>query len=564
MSKSTSSSPTLRERDRLIASASCLTTVYRYNDTRMSVAPTPLRLGGYIRVSQVRGRDDEPERFASVDIQRERIETWTRAYGHELFVVEEELDVGGQAQRPKLLALIERVEQGRLDGIVVAYASRFGRGLVDTLGLIDRITTAGGRFVSVGDGMDTSTDTGRLVLRIMLSIAEHELDRIRGNWADSKARAVRRGVHPSAIAPFGYRREGPPRTAGGGPTGPLVPDAVTGPLVTELYRRRADGAGYSELRRWLEQHGARTGHGRAEWSLRGVKDIVRNEVYLGVAYARARNGVGEDARNESAHPALTDQLTWRRAQRPGVRTTPRGEPSPIRGLLRCAGCRYKVRAERRRYAHGEAWLFSCRASKRSDMAARCEHPVALKETGEIEAWIVEQLFAGWPALRARMEQQTPGLDEERAKVARDRAAFEVWRDDTRVQQRLGMDAYLDGLAARQERLNAGLAELARAEARLQAPAVPDVDAATLRALWPELSPAEQHDWLSSAIRCVFARGSSRNPPLDGRLRVVWHGEPVDLPARGDRDFVPFPFPFDDDDAVDIGVAAQQAPGDGRG
>jgi site-specific DNA recombinase len=529
----------------------------------MGVAPTPLRLGGYVRVSQVRGRDDEPERFASVDIQRERIETWSRAYGHELVLVEEELDVGGQAQRPKLLGLIERVERGQLDGIVVAYASRFGRGLVDTLGLIDRITRAAGRFVSVGDGMDTSTDTGRLVLRIMLSIAEHELDRIRGNWADAKARAVGRGVHPSAIAPFGYRRGGPPRRTGGGATGPLVPDPVTGPLVTELYQRRADGAGYSELARWLEQQGARTGYGRNEWSLRAVKDIVRNEVYLGVAYARARNDLGEDARNETAHPALTDHLTWRRAQRAGVRVEPTGEPSAIRGLLRCAGCRYKVRAERRRYANSEAWLFSCRASKRSDLAALCDHPVSLKETGEIEAWIVEQLFAGWPALRARMERQFPGLDKERAAVARDRDAFEVWRDDTRVQQRLGMDAYLDGLAARQERLNAGLAALARAEARLQAPSVPDIDAETLRALWPELTPAEQHDWLSSAIQCVFARGSSRNAPLDGRLRVVWHGEPVDLPARGDRDFTPLAFPFDDDDAVDIGVTAKQTPGHGR-
>jgi hypothetical protein len=190
--------------------------------------------------------------------------------------------------------------------------------------------------------------------------------------------------------------------------------------------------------------------------------------------------------------------------------------------------------------------------------------VSLKETGEIEAWIVEQLFAGWPAPRARMEQQTPGQDKERAAVARDRAAFEVWRDDARVQQRLGMDAYLDGLAARQERLNAGLAELARAEARLQAPAVPDVDAETLRALWPELTPAEQQDWLSSAIQCVFARGTSHNTPLHGRLRVVWHGEPVDLPARGNREFTPVPFPLDDDDTFDIGVTAQQATGDGRG
>ena len=103
---------------------------------------------------------------------------------------------------------------------------------------------------------------------------------------------------------------------------------------------------------------------------------MRNEVYLGVAYARARNGLGEDARNESAHPALTDQLTWRRAQRPGRANHSARRTLPYPGLLRCAGCRYKVRAERRRSAHSEAWLFSCRASKHSDLAARCDHPVS--------------------------------------------------------------------------------------------------------------------------------------------------------------------------------------------
>ena len=75
---------------------------------------------------------------------------------------------------------MRRVEAGETGGIVVVKLDRFGRTLVDSLALIARIEAAGGTFASVQDGFDLSTDTGRLVLRIMLSLAEWELDRIRG------------------------------------------------------------------------------------------------------------------------------------------------------------------------------------------------------------------------------------------------------------------------------------------------------------------------------------------------------------------------------------------------
>ena len=71
-----------------------------------------------------------------------------------------------------LLEAIERVETGASDGIVVAKLDRFGRSLLDSLAAIERIRTAGGTFVSVQDGFDVSTDTGKLVLRFMLSMAE--------------------------------------------------------------------------------------------------------------------------------------------------------------------------------------------------------------------------------------------------------------------------------------------------------------------------------------------------------------------------------------------------------
>jgi hypothetical protein len=40
----------------------------------------------------------------------------------------------------------------------------------------------------------------------MLSMAEWELDRIRGQWDIAKARAVARGAHVGGTVPVGYRK----------------------------------------------------------------------------------------------------------------------------------------------------------------------------------------------------------------------------------------------------------------------------------------------------------------------------------------------------------------------
>lgn len=65
--------------------------------------------------------------------------------------------------------------------------------------------------------------------------------------------------------------------------------------------------------------------------MRGVKDFVRNRVYLGVAYAAT-------SRTPDAHSPLTDRETWRAAQRTGQRTiAPSPYPSPLSGLMRCGG-----------------------------------------------------------------------------------------------------------------------------------------------------------------------------------------------------------------------------------
>ena len=168
-------------------------------------ASTPLRLDGYVRVSDVRGRAGP--RFISPALQRERIEAWCSLYGTALARVFEELDASGRrADRPLLMQAIDRVEAGVSDGIIVARLDRFGRSPRDALDHIERIHAAGGTFVSVQDQFDLSTDHGRLVLRMMLAFAEFESDRVRSSWDDARRRSVARGIHGSSVAPVGYVR----------------------------------------------------------------------------------------------------------------------------------------------------------------------------------------------------------------------------------------------------------------------------------------------------------------------------------------------------------------------
>jgi DNA invertase Pin-like site-specific DNA recombinase len=97
----------------------------------------------------------------------------------------------------------------------------------------------------VQEGLDFSTDIGRHMLRQMLSWAEWEFDRTRSNWRLARERAIARGVWVMG-RPVGYRRKR---------DGRLVVDPVEGPVVSELFRRRAEGARIVDLNRYVRETG---------------------------------------------------------------------------------------------------------------------------------------------------------------------------------------------------------------------------------------------------------------------------------------------------------------------
>jgi site-specific DNA recombinase len=101
---------------------------------------------GLIRISRVAGR--EGERFLSPTVQRESIERQAVAHGIEVSEIVEERDISGSVpiEQRAVGRLVERIESGELDGLVVWRVSRYSRNLLDGITIASRIVKAGGRL----------------------------------------------------------------------------------------------------------------------------------------------------------------------------------------------------------------------------------------------------------------------------------------------------------------------------------------------------------------------------------------------------------------------------------
>jgi DNA invertase Pin-like site-specific DNA recombinase len=104
---------------------------------------------------------------------------------------------GEQERRPQLDELLTHCRTRQFEAVVVCSYDRFARSLrdlVDTLGELDAL---GIHFVSLHEGLDTSTPDGRFAFGILRNIAEFERelirDRVRSGIEAARARGTALG-----------------------------------------------------------------------------------------------------------------------------------------------------------------------------------------------------------------------------------------------------------------------------------------------------------------------------------------------------------------------------------
>ena len=103
------------------------------------------------------------------------------------------------SERPGWVALLGKVQRG--DGVVVSKIDRLGRDSRDIIDTIDRLTLKGVKILVLQlGGLDLTSSTGSMMLKMLSAVAEFERDliseRTKAGLARTKANGTRLGPPP--------------------------------------------------------------------------------------------------------------------------------------------------------------------------------------------------------------------------------------------------------------------------------------------------------------------------------------------------------------------------------
>lgn len=151
-------------------------------------ASSSLRAALYVRVSTA---DQSP------DLQLDELRCLAAHRGWTIADVFIDLGhSGAKDRRPELDRLMQRVQRGGVDIVVCWRFDRFARSVRHLVIALDEFRARGVDFVSLNDGIDTSTPAGRFTFHVIAAVAELEREMIRERTKAGIAAARRRGKHP--------------------------------------------------------------------------------------------------------------------------------------------------------------------------------------------------------------------------------------------------------------------------------------------------------------------------------------------------------------------------------
>jgi site-specific DNA recombinase len=111
---------------------------------------------------------------------------------------------GGNTERPALQRLLQDVQPGKIDVIVVYKVDRLTRSPADFAKLVELFDKHDVSFVSVTQQFDTTTSMGRLTLNVLLSFAQFEREVTSERIRDKISASKRKGLWVGGMTPLGY------------------------------------------------------------------------------------------------------------------------------------------------------------------------------------------------------------------------------------------------------------------------------------------------------------------------------------------------------------------------
>jgi DNA invertase Pin-like site-specific DNA recombinase len=478
----------------------------------MTSKTTTLKLTACVRVSRRNGRSGES--FMSPTEQRDRIEADARARGAVIVAWHDETDSvsGKTTKRAGLQAAVADIENGKADGLIVAKLDRFSRNAVEGMLLLRQLKEKGARFIAVQEGIDLgakSSPNGKLILGIMLQLAEWQLDSLTLGWESTRERHIARGV--GTQEPYGYRKGG---------DHVLKPERDEAPWVALAFELRAEGMSWQAIADTLYIKGAKP-RTVARFTHARIKAMVENRAYLG----EVRSG---DYVNAKAHEPIVSVELWERAN--GQRkTAAKAEktPSLLAGIVRCASCGQRMRiTQRGRDARGNVIKsYRCRAKHSFGV---CPKP-AFAMASELERIVLDEFRASFIEVLAMSVPDAEVIDGATTELEACERDVREYLTDPAVTalKRIDEGAWRSGLEARNGALEAAQAALTEVRNRVRGVELPDDIALTL----DELPSEEVRGYLSAAFETVVVGPTERSARVALADRVaLWSRDEPSAPS----------------------------------
>jgi DNA-binding response OmpR family regulator/DNA invertase Pin-like site-specific DNA recombinase len=473
----------------------------------------------YIRVSVVGDREAQGT-LETDKLQRNAIASWAERNGVEIVGEVEDKNASGlRFTRPGLERALEQAIAADA-GVVVAYGDRYARNTELGLRLLREAEERGSWIKSADGTLDISTPNGTMMTTQFLASWQ--------NYAETR-RAISEVVHERAIlekgrqmgeTPFGYRRDADKR---------LVVNEREAETVRFVFKARADGRGWSDIGRDLAAKGVKQANGNA-LSTHTLRRMVTHRVYLG----EAKHGKHV---KPDAHAAIIDEVLFAAAKRiaPAVASdAPNGREHPdslLRGLMRCAGCRYVLK---RMVTRTGAPRWRCRtALAEKSCTHECCAPTMLtvRQGADVEERVVEEFMR----LASHVSVEPATTATKIAELERNVHDAEALLDEIstlEMRRDLGSVRWSRMVAEAREAVDA--AEQALAQERTRARIAPGADRVTLEAAWAGMTLSERQESLRSIVQAVMV-------DADGSIDVIPVWEQADVPRKGARGFVARPW-----------------------
>jgi len=336
-----------------------------------------------ILYSRISVEDDRDGQSGSVQNQKILLQTYAERNGLTPYVhIFDDGYSGTGWDRPGWQKVIEEIEAGRVQNLVVKNLDRMGRDYLRVGLYMEMFREKGVRLIAVHDGIDTSRGEDDFTPFRAILAEWYARD------CSKKIRAIfrakeREGKHVSPAVPYGYLRCKEDKQQ-------WVVDEGAAAVVRRIFNMVIDGQGITQIARTLTEEkvlnpsthsrvvGGEGNHHYTDpyqWRSTVVAAIIQRQEYLGHTVncksytdsfkSKQRKFTPKDQLLifENTHPAIISEEVWDNAQRlrRTIRRAPKSAmpPSRLTGLLFCKDCGAKMTYRASAPGHGYHNEFVC-------------------------------------------------------------------------------------------------------------------------------------------------------------------------------------------------------------